>query len=218
MGRCAGAEGVRLALVAVPALSRAAMLRPALCSLSLALFLLAGCRDEAPQTAEQRAASDTPAEPTADPAADPAADPMVGYDLRRLRPRGGETLAAMFDRMRVQALADKKRVVVLFSADWCEPCKRLDLEFGNTHPASMIADVRILELKEEDWKAAARMDEFNELRRRWEPALGTYPLAVLLDEDGQRRDEMKAAKERLEADGLEPTLPVWFASTRSSTS
>lgn len=141
-------------------------------------------------------------------------DPLVGYDLRRLRPREGEPLADMFERLRARAVDEDKRVVVLFSADWCEPCKRLDLELGNTHPRSMIGDVRILELKEDDWKAAARMDEFNGLRRRWEPALGTYPLAVLLDGKGERVDEMKQAKERLEGQGLSPTLPVWFESTR----
>ena len=62
---------------------------------------------------------------TADAAATPAAAPAkVGYDLRRLRPRDGETLEAMFERLRGRALADDKRVAVLFSADWCAPCKR----------------------------------------------------------------------------------------------
>lgn len=138
------------------------------------------------------------------------ADPMVGYDLRRLRPRADEPLAAMFDRLRVAAAGEGKRVVVLFSADWCEPCKQLDLELGNTHPRSMIGDVRVLELKEDDWKAAARMDEYNQLRRRWEPALNAYPLVLLLDDEGKRLEEMKEAKQRLEALGVEPTLPLWF--------
>jgi thiol-disulfide isomerase/thioredoxin len=144
------------------------------------------------------------------------ADPLVGYDLRRLRPREQEPLADMFDRVAAEARSEGKRVVVLFSADWCEPCKHLDLELGNTHPESMIGDVRILELKEDDWSAAARMDEFNNLRRRWEPALGSYPLMVLLDEAGKRSDEMKEAKDRLEQQGLDPTLPIWFASVASS--
>ncbi len=118
----------------------------------------------------------------------------------------------MFDRLAAEAKADNKRVVVLFSADWCEPCEHLDLELGNTHPQSMIGKVRILELKEDDWSAAARMDEFNQLRRRWEPALGTYPLVVLLDAEGKRVEEMKEAKDRLEGQGLDATLPLWFAS------
>lgn len=139
-----------------------------------------------------------------------SADPLVGYDLRRLRPREDEALADMFERVRVQAVGEHKRVAVLFSADWCEPCRHLDLELGNTHPASMIGDVRILELKEDDWAAGARMDEFNALRRRWEPVLNTYPLLLLLDGDGERLEEMKDAKLRLEAAGLEPTLPMWF--------
>lgn len=138
----------------------------------------------------------------------------MGYDLRRLRPRDEETLAAMFERLRAQALADGKRVAVLFSADWCEPCRKLDAELGNRHSPEMIGDVRILELKEEDWSAAARMDEFNELRRRWADQVGSYPLLMLLDAEGQRLEEMKQAIERLEAASIEPTLANWFADTR----
>jgi thiol-disulfide isomerase/thioredoxin len=156
-----------------------------------------------------------PEQPTESSTAEPKADedPLVGYDLRRLRPIDDEPLAGMFDRVHATARADDKRVVVLFSADWCEPCKRLDLELGNTHPASMIGRFRILELKEDDWKAAARMDEYNDLRARWEPVAGSYPLVVLLDEQGKRVDEMKEAKTRLEAQGLEPTLPIWLSSS-----
>ena len=142
-------------------------------------------------------------------------DPMVGYDLRRLRPREDESLAKMFDRMFAGASKEDKRVVVLFSADWCEPCKLLDLELGNEHPRSMIGDVRVLEIKEDDWDAAARMEELNELRRRWEPVLNAYPLVVLLDGEGKRVEEMKEAKQRLEEAGLEPTLPIWFDESRS---
>lgn len=137
-------------------------------------------------------------------------DPLVGYDLRRLRPREEEDLSLMFDRLWAAAAGEGKRVVVLFSADWCEPCKHLDLELGNSHPRSMIGDVRVLELKEDDWSAAARMDEYNQLRRRFEPVLNTYPLVILLDDAGKRVEEMKEAKDRLEALGLEPTLPIWF--------
>lgn len=157
-----------------------------------------------------------PTTAAAQPEAAVEADPLVGYDLRRLRPIDDESLAAMFDRVHAAARAEGKRVVVLFSADWCEPCKRLDLELGNQHPSSMIGDVRILELKEDDWKAAARMDEYNDLRARWEPVAGNYPLVLLLDEQGKRRDEMKEAKLRLEAQGVDPTLPIWLASTSKS--
>lgn len=149
---------------------------------------------------------------TASEAPPPAADPLVGYDLRRLRPREDEPLNDMFERVRVQAISEHKQVAVLFSADWCEPCRHLDLELGNTHPASMIGDVRILELKEDDWKLGARMDEYNTLRRRWEPEINAYPLMLLLDAEGKLVEEMKAAKLRLEAAGLDPTLPMWFDS------
>jgi thiol-disulfide isomerase/thioredoxin len=176
--------------------------------LALAALLLFAPACEKPPA--ERASTD--GEPRAD--ADGDADPLVGYDLRRLRPRENEPLAEMFERLRTSARDEGKRVVVLFSADWCEPCRHLDLELGNTHPASMIGDVRILELKEDDWAAPARMDEFNDLRRRWEPVLNTYPLLVLLDDEGKRVEEMKEAKARLEAAGLEPTLPIWFDETR----
>lgn len=148
-------------------------------------------------------------------AAAPAADPSVGYDLRRLRPRAEQSLSAMFDQMHERATGDGKRVVVLFSADWCDTCKHLDLELGNEHPRSMIGDVQVIAIKEDDWRTAARMDEFNELRRRWEPVLDTYPLVVLLDDEGKRVEEMKEARDRLEGQGLTPTLPIWLDESRA---
>lgn len=156
-----------------------------------------------------------PAAPAAAPAK--AAAPVsetVGYDLRRLRPRDEETLEAMFERLRAQARTDGKRAMVLFSADWCEPCRTLEAELGNRHPRVMIDDVRILELKEEDWQAAARMDEFNGLRKRWADQLNSYPLLVLLDAEGKRVEEMKEAIARLQEAGIEPTLANWIAGTR----
>lgn len=175
-----------------------------LLSLSVCTCLLA----HVPACSSPPPAADKPA------ASKPAGEPLVGYDLRRLRPRDEETLAAMFDRLRAQALAEGKRVAVLFSADWCEPCREIETELGNRHAAAEIGDVRILELKEEDWTAAARMDEFNELRHRWAEQVGSYPLLVLLDAEGKRREEMKQAIERLEAAKIEPTLAHWLADTR----
>lgn len=168
------------------------------------MLLACGARDDG-------AGSSSAASPTA---SEQERDPLVGYDLRRLRPRDDESLTDSFEQLRKQAVDEGKRVAVLFSADWCEPCRHLDLELGNTHPASMIGDIRILELKEDDWSAVARMDEFNALRRRWEPILNTYPLLILLDGEGQRVEEMKDAKDRLEAAGMQPTLPIWFESSR----
>jgi thiol-disulfide isomerase/thioredoxin len=143
-------------------------------------------------------------------AAAKAGPKKVGYDIRRLRPRDAEPLAKMFDDMRSQAVQEGKDVAVLFSADWCEPCRVLDLELGNMHPAEDIGHVRILEIKEEDWSRVTRMNELNELRRRWSAPLGVYPLFVLLDADGQKIEEMPEAKARLEDAGAEATIPAWF--------
>ena len=142
--------------------------------------------------------------------APPAAAAVVGYDMRRLRPRDGETLAAMYERMAVATKADGKRVAMLFSADWCEPCRRLELELGNEHPEAKIGGFRIFELKEEDWEAATRMNEFNELRQRWYAPKGSYPVFVVLDENGEKVEEMKEAIVRLEAAQIEPTVDNWF--------
>lgn len=177
---------------------------------ALALGLLLGCGG-APSAAQPGAQPATPAVAVKATAAD-----AVGYDLRRLRPRDEETLAVMFDRQRAQAAKDGKRVAVLFSADWCEPCRLLETELGNRHPAGQIGDVRILELKEEDWAGATRMDEFDQLRKRWTGMTGSYPLLLLLDEAGAKREEMKEAKERLNAAGAPDTLAHWFADTRPS--
>jgi thiol-disulfide isomerase/thioredoxin len=170
----------------------------------LALAMLAGCGG----------GTDGEATPSAPGAA--AKEPAtVGYDVRRLRPRNGETLDAMFARMAKEARAEGKHVAVLFSADWCEPCRILELEFGNMHPAERIGHVRILEMKEEDWERATRMNEFNDLRQRWSAPLNQYPLFLLLDESDQKIEEMKEAKERLEAEGKEATLPNWFGALAS---
>jgi thiol-disulfide isomerase/thioredoxin len=141
---------------------------------------------------------------------------MTGYDVRRLRPRNEESLESMFDRVFDRAIGEHKRVAVLFSADWCEPCRVLDTELGNEHPEDVIGHMRVFELKEEDWEAVTRMDEVNGLRGRWHNTLNSYPVLVLLDDEGNKIEEMKEAIERLEAGGLEPTLPTWFASLRES--
>ncbi|GEM_PF-1472891 len=141
-------------------------------------------------------------------------DEFVGYDLRRLRPRD-QPLAEMFRSKAEQARGEGKRVAVLFSADWCSSCRRIDTELGNTHPSSMIGDVRILELKQEEWKEATRMAEFNRLRSRWSPTINKYPLFVVLDSENLLVEEMKAGKVRLEAEGLDPDFPMWFESTRN---
>jgi thiol-disulfide isomerase/thioredoxin len=182
-----------------------------LLALALALALPFAC-----SSGQGESGAEKPADAEATPAAAPT-PAKVGYDLRRLRPRDGETLEAMFERLRSRALADGKRVAVLFSADWCAPCKRLEAELGNLQPAEMIDDVRVFELKEEDWTEATRMDEFNALRTRWYPKTGSYPVLVLLDDSGAKVEEMKEAIERLEGEGVEATLPNWFATSRQST-
>ena len=187
--------------------------RRLLSSLS-ALTLVAGLACGPGDSPSQTSASSPTAEAPAAAAGDSAK--MIGYDLRRLRPRDDETLAAMFERLHKQAKADNKRIAVLFSADWCAPCKKLEAELGNLQPAEQIEDVRVFELKEEDWTEVTRMSEFNDLRARWYPKKGSYPVLVLLDEDGSALEEMKEAIDRLEGEGLEPTLPNWFATSRKA--
>lgn len=169
------------------------------------MLAVAGCGEEKK--------SSGPEAPVA-PAASNAAVDEVGYDLRRLRPRNEEPLEQMFERMRAQAVAEGKIAAVLFSADWCEPCRRLELELGNVHPADKIGHVRIFELKEEEWDAVTRMNEFNALRRRWYAPVDSYPVLILLDEKGEKIEEMKEAIARLQQEGVEPTLDNWFAGVR----
>jgi len=140
----------------------------------------------------------------------------IGYDLRRLRPVDGQPLVEVFDRMHAQAKAEGKQVAMLFSAEWCERCRRLELELGNLHPADDIGHIRILELVEEDWEKALRMNEFEALRQRWDSTKGTYPLFVVLDEQGKKVEEMKEAIERLEQAGKDTTLPTWFRGLATS--
>lgn len=150
-------------------------------------------------------------------AASSAAEPAkVGYDLRRLRPTTEEPLVKTFERMQAQAKAEGKQLAMLFSAEWCERCRRLELELGNLHPSGDIAHVRIVELVEEDWEQALRMNEFEQLRLRWDAAKGTYPLFVVLDEQGRKVEEMKEAVDRLEQTGQEATVATWFRGLRQS--
>jgi thiol-disulfide isomerase/thioredoxin len=121
----------------------------------------------------------------------------------------------MFGRLAQLANEDGKQVAVLFSADWCEPCRHLELELGNVHAASKIGKFRILELKEEDWMGASRMNEFNALRKRWYAKTDSYPVFILLDPQEQKIEEMKEAIDRLTAAGLEPTVSNWFANVAS---
>ncbi len=185
-----------------------------LAAFALASALACGPSHPPPAATKGALTADQSGESPAAGASAPAK--MIGYDLRRLRPRDDETLAAMFERLHAQAKADGKRVAVLFSADWCAPCKQIEAELGNLQPAEQIEDVRVFELKEEDWTEVTRMSEFNELRARWYPKKGSYPVLVLLDSEGAALEEMKEAIDRLEGEGLEPTLPNWFATSRKA--
>jgi hypothetical protein len=179
--------------------------------LAAALLALITLPSACNATARERSPQPAAGEPaTANTKTSANTNAEVGYDIRRLRPRNEEALSEMFERMRTRARDEHKRVAVLFSADWCEPCRVLDAELGNTHPKSKIGDVRILEFKEEDWRAATRMDEFNALRARWYPKQGSYPVLILLDGPEGAPEEMKAAIKRLTAADVEPTLPNWF--------
>lgn len=173
------------------------MLRAALLLLSLGLCTV-GCQNP-PDTAT------TPAKTSAK-----SAPKKVGYELRRLRPHDSEPLSKMFDRLLERAAADNKSVVVLFSAQWCKRCQQLENELGNMHPADKIGGFRILEIVEEDWEAAIRMDEFNTLRRRWSAPILEYPLFIVLNEHGVKVEEMREAIDRLSAAGIEPTVDNWF--------
>ncbi|MCA9707162.1 MAG: hypothetical protein KDK70_15020 [Myxococcales bacterium] len=166
----------------------------------LGLLALPACGEDPARSPEAEAPS----------GAAPATPKTVGYDLRRLRPVDGQSLEQVVERMRARARTDGKQVAMLFSAQWCERCRRLELELGNLHPPGDIAHVRILELVEEDWEKALRMNEFEALRLRWDSTKGTYPLLVVLDEQGGKVEEMKEAVERLEQAGQEATLAAWF--------
>lgn len=173
-------------------------------SILTALLLLCACggSGEADSATQAASAAQGPA--------------TVGYDLRRLRPTSDEPLVKTFERMQAQAKAEGKRVAMLFSAEWCERCRRLELELGNLHPSGDIGHVRILELVEEDWEQALRMNELEQLRQRWDATKGTYPLFVVLDEQGAKVEEMKEAIDRLEQAGQEPTVAAWFRGLRAS--
>lgn len=140
----------------------------------------------------------------------PDPEEIIGYDLRRLRP-SQEELQPWFEKQLKKAIADGKRPAVLFSASWCHACQDVELELGNQHPRKDIGHVRIFEIIEEDWEAVTRMDEYNDLRARWHPELGTYPMLFLLDQKGDKIESMDEAKIRLKELGKTPNFVTWFA-------
>lgn len=157
------------------------------------------CKERAAKPALSQAEASKP---------DPQA--KISYDLRRLRPSNQE-LGPWFATLVKQAVKEGKRPAVLFSASWCHACQDVELELGNQHSRQQIGHVRIFELVQEDWEAVTRMDEYNDLRARWHPELGTYPMLFLLDENGDEVESMQAAKKRLEAEGRPVNFATWFA-------
>lgn len=153
-----------------------------------------------------------PASPQAQPRAKSGADPeeKIPYDLRRLRPSDQE-LNPWFKTLVQKAVKEGKRPAVLFSAAWCHACQDVELELGNMHPRKEIGHVRIFELIEEDWEAVTRMDEYNDLRARWHPELGTYPMLFLLDRHGDKVESMQEAKIRLQDEDKPVNFATWFA-------
>jgi hypothetical protein len=147
--------------------------------------------------------------------ASPAAPALVRFDIRELKPTP-EPLVERFDHTAQEARAENKDVVVFFSADWCNACRDVELDLGGLHAPEEIDHVRILQLKEEAWEKQGRLDEFNTLRERWSDEMFTYPMIVLLDGAGKKREDMNQAKTRIEADGTTPTFVRWFAGIRKS--
>lgn len=161
-----------------------------------------------------RNVSKKPAKASASAAAKPSRSQIkekkISYDLRRLRP-SEEELNLWFVKQVKKAVADGKRPAVLFSATWCHACQDVELELGNMHPPEQIGHVRVFQLIEEDWEAVTRMDEYNDLRARWHPELGTYPMLFLLNEKGDKVESMQEAKVRLESEGKPVNFATWFA-------
>lgn len=170
------------------------------------MVCLAACKDRPVQSADRKTGiKDESVKPaTQDP------KEKISYDLRRLRPSNQE-LNPWFASLVKQAVKDGKRPAVLFSASWCHACQDVELELGNQHPRQDIGHVRIFELIQEDWEAVTRMDEYNDLRARWHPELGTYPMLFLLDGKGEKVESMDVAKKRLEAEGKPVNFATWFA-------
>lgn len=165
---------------------------------SLLVCLAAGCKSKSAPDLAQRGGQVKDAEE------------KIPYDLRRLRP-SKEELNPWFKKLVQRSIKEGKRPAVLFSAKWCHACQDVELELGNMHPRKDIGHVRIFELVEEDWEGVTRMDEFNDLRARWHPELGTYPMLFVLDANGDKVESMDEAKIRLEEAGKEVNFPTWFA-------
>ena len=68
------------------------------------------------------------------------------------------------------------------------------------------------------WEAATRVDEFAALRKRWYEPADSYPLLIVLDDQGAKVEEMKEAIDRLTAAGVEPAVAAWFKGLRAGVS
>lgn len=85
-----------------------------------------------------------------------AAEPK-GPDLRRAsRADNGDGLRATIEREYASAKANEQALLVLFSADWCSPCKMLKKMLReSTRARAVLDDVRIVEVDVDLWRPEA---------------------------------------------------------------
>lgn len=147
-------------------------------------------------------------------AIDPAWAASGKVDIRTLHREGAASLRELFTRELESAKKQNKRTLVMFTADWCSPCKSIKEHIdASAHVQKALAKVKILLIDVDEWRGPA-----HELIAGAVP--DKLPMIVSVDAAGKMRrlsmgtdlglisDKLVGDNLKRLAEGQAPTIPA----------